>query len=90
MPIRPELRHHYRGVAWRETRKRILTRAKHCCERCEVPNHEMVERFVVMPGRCFTLSDGTERASVEPASASEHPRCRLRIGSPKSSSQSRT
>lgn len=37
MPIRPELRHHYSGRAWRETRTRILKRAQGCCEQCGVP-----------------------------------------------------
>ncbi len=38
MPIRPELRHHYSGRAWRETRTRILARAKQRCEQCGKPN----------------------------------------------------
>jgi hypothetical protein len=44
MPIRPELRHFYTG-AWRETRLRILQRAKNRCERCRKPNRvEVVMR----------------------------------------------
>ena len=38
MPIRPELRHLYRGPAWRATRARILARAGHSCERCGKPH----------------------------------------------------
>lgn len=34
MPIRPEFRHLYRGATWRETRARILARAKNRCEQC--------------------------------------------------------
>lgn len=44
MPIRPELRHHYTGPAWRAVRKRILARAEHRCEACGVPNHATVFR----------------------------------------------
>lgn len=44
MPIRPEFRHLYRGIAWQAARARILTRAKHCCEKCGVPNHVMATR----------------------------------------------
>ncbi len=40
MPIRPDLRHHYRGPAWRATRARILERAGNRCERCGKPNGE--------------------------------------------------
>jgi hypothetical protein len=43
MPIRPELRHFYRGPAWRATRERILARAGNCCEQCRKPNGEKVE-----------------------------------------------
>lgn len=38
MPIRAELRHLYRGPAWRAIRKRILARAGNRCERCRKPN----------------------------------------------------
>ncbi len=38
MPIRPELRHLYRGPAWAAIRARILERAGHKCERCGKPN----------------------------------------------------
>lgn len=44
MPIRPEFRYLYRGPVWRAVRTRILARAGNCCERCKVPNREMVER----------------------------------------------
>lgn len=44
MPIRPELRHLYRGPAWRATRARILERAGNRCERCGVPNRKVVLR----------------------------------------------
>lgn len=43
MPIRPELRHLYRGPAWREIRARILERAGHKCERCGKPNGERLK-----------------------------------------------
>jgi hypothetical protein len=42
MPVRPEFRHFYRGVAWINTRLRILTRAAHRCEQCKKPNREKV------------------------------------------------
>lgn len=38
MPIREELRHLYRGPAWRAIRERILARADNRCERCRKPN----------------------------------------------------
>lgn len=38
MPIRPELRHLYRGPAWAAIRAHILARAGHKCERCRKPN----------------------------------------------------
>jgi hypothetical protein len=63
MPIRPELRHHYRGPVWREIRERILRRADNQCERCAVPNHETVERYESLPGRCYRIEDGTEFAA---------------------------
>ena len=43
MPIRPELRHLYRGPAWAATRARILERAHNKCERCEKPNGETLK-----------------------------------------------
>lgn len=43
-PIRPEFRHCYRGPAWQATRARILQRAKHCCEKCGVPNYIVATR----------------------------------------------
>jgi hypothetical protein len=45
MPIRPELRHHYRGKAWENTRLRILTRAAHRCEQCLKINGSDVQVF---------------------------------------------
>jgi hypothetical protein len=44
MPIRADLRHFYRGPAWRATRECILARAKNRCEQCRVPNHASIER----------------------------------------------
>lgn len=44
MPIRPELRKFYRGPAWKETRERILRRARNRCEGCRVPNRKKVFR----------------------------------------------
>jgi hypothetical protein len=44
MPIAPELRHHYEGPEWEAARSRVLDRAQHCCERCGVPNDQLVER----------------------------------------------
>lgn len=40
MPIRPESRHRY-PRDWPQIRARILARAKNCCERCGVPNHQL-------------------------------------------------
>ncbi|MGE5569819.1 MAG: hypothetical protein ACM3S5_12345 [Rhodospirillales bacterium] len=42
MPIRPELRHFYRGPHWQTTRERILKRAGNKCEQCRKPNGKMV------------------------------------------------
>lgn len=42
MPIRKELQHLYRGPVWRDTRRRILTRAKEKCEFCGKPNRRLV------------------------------------------------
>jgi hypothetical protein len=44
MPIRPELRHLYRGPAWNATRERVLKRAENRCEQCGVPNRKVVMR----------------------------------------------
>lgn len=44
MPIRPDLRHHYEGDDWKNTRARILDRARRgqenipVCEQCGVPD----------------------------------------------------
>ena len=38
MPIKPENRARY-PQDWPEIRARILERARHCCERCGVPNY---------------------------------------------------
>ncbi len=45
MPIRAELRHHYRGAQYEQTRTAILDRAKHKCEQCGKPNHISVFTF---------------------------------------------
>jgi hypothetical protein len=42
MPIRSDLRHFYRGPAWKATRDRIMKRAKNRCEQCGKPNHRRV------------------------------------------------
>lgn len=43
MPIRPELRHLYRGPGWQAVRARILARAGNQCERCGKPNGTFVD-----------------------------------------------
>jgi hypothetical protein len=43
MPIRRDLRTFYRGP-WLQVRLRILARARHRCEQCKVPNHQLVDR----------------------------------------------
>ena len=52
MPIRPELRHHYKGAAWKAIRAKILERAGHCCEECGRPNRVIVG---VWPCGCWTI-----------------------------------
>ena len=52
MPIRSDLRHFYRGPAWRATRKRILERAEDKCEQCRKPNGQIVETHT---GRTLSL-----------------------------------
>jgi hypothetical protein len=42
MPIRPDLRHLYRGPKWAELREKILKRAKNRCEQCRKPMHTSV------------------------------------------------
>ena len=42
VPIRADLRHFYRGPAWKATRDRIMKRAKNRCEQCGKPNHRKV------------------------------------------------
>lgn len=44
MPIRPELRHLYRGPAWEAVRARIRDRAGDRCEECGAPNGIQVLR----------------------------------------------
>lgn len=44
MPVRPDLRHFYRGPAWAAARARIRERAGNKCEDCGVPNHKTVAR----------------------------------------------
>jgi hypothetical protein len=75
MPIRPDLRPFYRGPAWRATRRRILERAggqfdergKYLggakCERCKVPDRELIARIDKYPGWWFTL-DGEAHDST--------------------------
>lgn len=50
MPIRPELRHLYRGPAWASIRARILERAAYRCERCAKPHGA---RLRVTRGGCW-------------------------------------
>lgn len=50
MPIRADLRHLYRGPAWRETRARILERAGNACEQCRKPNRSKVWTYSPSPG----------------------------------------
>lgn len=45
MPIRADLRHFYRGPAWKATRDRIMKRAKNRCEQCGKPNGEAIETY---------------------------------------------
>jgi len=42
MPIRPDLRHFYRGPAWQLARLRTLKRAGNECEDCRKPNYTTV------------------------------------------------
>lgn len=49
MPIRPELRHLYRGPKWEAVRARILARAGNRCEQCGKRNHRRV--WVFNPGQ---------------------------------------
>lgn len=42
MPIRREFRHFYTSKSWKETRARILARAKNCCEECGKPNGKQI------------------------------------------------
>jgi hypothetical protein len=42
MPLRKDIRHHYRGAQWQATRARILTRARGRCERCSKPDRTEV------------------------------------------------
>jgi hypothetical protein len=56
MPIRPDLRHHYRTPEWRAARSRIMARAKNCCEQCGKPNRAAVE---TLTGRSIVTGDPT-------------------------------
>lgn len=49
MPIRKELRHHYRGPTWQAVRRRILTRARGRCEWCGKPDRRVL--WVAPDGR---------------------------------------
>lgn len=51
MPIKPELRHFYRGPAWEAKRAFVLDRANHECENCGRPNRMAM----------WVLRDGTGR-----------------------------
>ncbi len=63
MPIKPEHRHHYRGVAWRAARALVLERAGHACEclgecgddhaggRCNLLNELPIVRDPEQPAR---------------------------------------
>jgi hypothetical protein len=59
MPIRPELRHFYRGTEYEETRARMLKRARNKCELCRVPNRELAERGPGGVWRLKTCAPGT-------------------------------
>jgi hypothetical protein len=45
MPIRPELRHFYRGPHWQATRLRIQKRASDRCEQCGRKNRSVILRW---------------------------------------------
>jgi hypothetical protein len=44
VPIRPELRHYYRGRAWREIRAWIRFLADNKCQQCKARNHALILR----------------------------------------------
>jgi hypothetical protein len=57
MPIPKHIRHLYRGAAYRETRQRMLARAKNRCERCRKPNGAAVFTFTG-GGRMHWVAEG--------------------------------
>lgn len=64
MPIRKDLKHFYAGPAWRETRERILRRARGCCEQCGIPHRLRIIRaggywWDVLSGGCWRRPDGS-------------------------------
>lgn len=59
MPIKPENKSKYPDNWKSEIRPRILERANNRCERCDVPNHTRVLRFIDLNGdHCYMLEDG--------------------------------
>ena len=59
MPIRADLRHFYRGPAWKAVRDRIMKRAKNRCEQCGKPNHRRVWVYrSAVYGQYWTLVKG--------------------------------
>jgi hypothetical protein len=58
MPIRPELRHFYRGPGYRQTRARIVKRAHNRCEQCGKPNRRRVWVCGTGGGQYWTLVKG--------------------------------
>lgn len=63
MPIKPENLALYPSNWATEIRPRILARAGNRCERCKVPNHERIFRF--LDGSAYMLSDGRMFASSD-------------------------
>lgn len=62
MPIRPDLRHLYRGPGYRAQRVRIIARAGNRCEQCGKPNGRLVWVYRSKTSRqCWTLSLRTQR-----------------------------
>jgi hypothetical protein len=59
MPIRPEIRKHYRTKEFNATRQRIRERAGNKCEFCKVPNGLKVVRYPKeFPGWWFDYETG--------------------------------
>ena len=74
MPIRPELRHFYRGPGWRATRAAILARAGDRCESCGAPNHATVERAILGTWRSLGGRWRDRRGAVVPRFRPAHTR----------------